>query len=314
MSPGLALATTTIVVNSASAGGATGKRWPTIRLELDQAGLKYQLEFTNGPGHATEITRKALAGGAQCVVAVGGDGTINEVVNGFFDEDGKAIQPSACLALIPSGTGGDFRKSVDVPKDVAGAIACLNSGKTQTVDVGRIDYGDGSHRFFINIADCGLGGEVVAKVNRSKAKGGGLRGTAVFLWTSLATLMTYPGCHVDIEIEGRKLRRHVRNVVIANGKFFGGGMKIAPDAVVNDGLFDVVIVGMSSKLGALTGIGSIYRGTHIDRSDVEVLRGRVVKITSTDDRAPILFDLEGEQIGQVPATLTCVPSAIKIAC
>lgn len=300
-----------IIVNPASAGGATGKRWPQIRDLLDKSQLQYRVTLTEAPGDATEITRRALADGCSRVVAVGGDGTLNEIVNGFFDGEGKPLNKSAALGIIPSGTGGDFRKSIDLGTDVGGALERLNADKTRAVDVGRVDFADGSHRFFINIADCGIGGEVVARVNRNKHKGGGLRGTAVFLWTSLAMLMTYPGCNVTVDVDGDVITRKVRNVVIANGRYFGGGMKVAPDAEVDDGLFDVVLVGMTSRVGALTGIPRLYKGTHVTRSEVEVMRGKVIGVSSNDE-TPVLFDLEGEQIGQAPARVSCIPKALLL--
>jgi YegS/Rv2252/BmrU family lipid kinase len=303
--------TVTVVVNPASAGGATAKRWPAIRDLLDRSGLQYRAQLTQWPGDATEITRRALRDGCTRVVSVGGDGTLNEVVNGFFDAEGRSINPDAALAIVPSGTGGDFRKSLEVNTDAAAAIARLRSGGTRQVDVGRVDFADGSHRFFVNIADCGIGGEVVARVNRSKRKAGGLRGTIVFLWTSLAVLMTYPGCDVVVDVDGVSVTRRLRNVVIANGRYFGGGMKIAPGAQVDNGTFDVVLVGMTSKLGALTGIPGLYKGTHLTRPEVEVMRGKTVRV-STSASTPVLFDLEGEQIGQAPATVTCLPKALTV--
>ena len=246
-------------------------------------------------------------------MAVGGDGTLSEVVNGFFDENGASLNPTATLAMIPSGTGGDFRKSIAVANKVDLAITQILKANVRDIDVGRVDFKDGSHRFFINIADCGIGGEVVTRVNRSKYKSGGIRGTAMFLWTSLSELMTYPGCSVRIVVDGKATTGLFRNVVVANGRFFGGGMKIAPTAEVDDGLFDVVLIKGGSRLSALMGIPALYRGTHLSRGDVEFMRGREVKITPLDDR-PLLFDLEGEQIGRAPATLTCIPKAIRVVC
>ena len=300
-----------VVVNPASAGGQTGKRWPAIRGLLDHAGLDYQTELTGGPAEATEITREALRSGSTRVVCVGGDGTLNEVVNGFFDEDGSAIAENAALGIIPAGTGGDFRKSLNLTNDLNMAVTRLSSGQTRAIDVGRVDFGDGTHRFFVNIAECGMGGEVVARVNRSKRKGGGLRGTAVFLWVSLASLMKYRGCDLTIEVDGVVVKRKLRNLVIANGKYFGGGMKVAPDALIDDGYFDVVLVGMTSRLDALKGIPGLYKGSHITRKEVKVSRAREIRV-STEDSEPVLFDLEGEQTGQVPARITCVAGALNV--
>jgi diacylglycerol kinase (ATP) len=309
--PETTTATMVVVVNPASAGGGTGKRWPAIRSLLDRSPLEYRAQLTNGPTEATQITRQALQNGCTRIVCVGGDGTLNEVVNGFFDTDGNPIGESAALGIIPSGTGGDFRKSLGLTSDSSAAVSRLSSLDVRRIDVGRIDFGDGTHRFFTNIADCGMGGEVVARVNRSKRKGGGLRGTAVFLWISLASLMTYPGCNLTVEVDGVSVKRRLRNLVIANGKYFGGGMKVAPDAEIDDGVFDVVLVGMTSRVGALTGIPRLYKGKHLTRKEVEVARGKVINV-SADGAEPVLFDLEGEQIGQVPARITCLAGALNV--
>ena len=211
---------------------------------------------------------------------------------------------------MPSGTGGDFRRAVGIPHDRDAAARLIATGSVRHIDAGRIEFEDGRRRFFINIADCGMGGEVVARVNRSRYKGGGVRGSAMFLGTSLSTLLEYAGRTARIEIDGTTLDRSVRSVVIANGLYFGGGMRVAPGAVLDDGLFDVVIIGDTGRTRALTGIVSLYRGRHLNRAEVEVYRARVVRVES--DGEPMLFDVEGEQVGTTPATLTCLPDAITV--
>ena len=254
--------------------------------------------------------RAALAFGYPTVIVVGGDGTLNEVVNGFFDASGAPTGTKATLALLPSGTGGDFRRAAGIPAGLEAAARLIASGSSKRVDAGRVDFGDGERRFFINIADCGMGGEVVARINRSTHKRGGVRGSAMFLGASLATLWGYTSRVARVEIDGVTSERDVRSVVIANGRYFGGGMRVAPDAELDDGRFDVVIIGETGRTRALTGIPSLYRGRHVRRREVEVHRARVVRISC--EAAPMLFDVEGEQVGTTPATLTCLPSAIRL--
>lgn len=301
----------TVIVNPASAGGQTGKRWPAVRRLLDRSPGEYLAQLTGSPGEATEIARDALRKGCRMVACVGGDGTVNEVVNGFFDADGQAIAAGATLGIIPAGTGGDFRKSLGMTTNTEAAVAKLVSRKSRAIDVGRIDFGNGTHRFFVNIADCGLGGAVAARVNQSKRKGSGLRGTAIFLGISLASLMTYAGCQLTVEVDGVAVRRKLRNLVIANGKYFGGGMKVAPGARIDDGRFDVVLVGMTSRFAAVRGIPALYKGAHVNRPEVQVIRGSSISV-STNSREPVLFDVEGEQIGQVPARITCLAAALNV--
>lgn len=299
-----------VVLNPASAGGRTHRNWPAIRSALCAAGVAFDLHRTTGEGEATHAVRSALAGGYRTIVVVGGDGTLNEAVNGFFDAAGDPMAGDASIGLLPSGTGGDFRKAAAIPVGLEAAARLIASGSQQLIDVGRVDFADGVRRFFINIADCGMGGEVVAHINRSTLKRGGVRGSAMFLTASLTTLWGYRSRVAQVEIDGVLIERDVRSVVVANGRYFGGGMRVAPDAALDDGAFDVVIIGETGRSRALTGIPSLYRGRHVRRREVEVRRGQVVRVTCEDP--PMLFDVEGEQVGTTPATLTCLPGAIRL--
>ena len=257
------------IANPRSAAGRTAKRWPAIRTELAARGIEVEVQMTSGPGDATGLARQALTNGHDLVVAVGGDGTINEVVNGFFAEDGAAINSDAALAVIPSGSGGDFRRSAGIPADFASAVAVIAEGVTHRCDVGRIEAtGGGDARHFINIADCGVGGEVAARVNAGRGKRFG--GTPAFFYHSMAVLMTYRARRVEIELDGEVLERSVQNVVIANGRYFGGGMMVAPQARLDDGIFDVVIINAASRLQTARDLPSVYRGHHIGRNGVEL--------------------------------------------
>jgi diacylglycerol kinase (ATP) len=303
---------TFVVVNPASAGGKTLRRWPDILAALRGAGVAVRPHLTGRPGEATDCTREALRAGVQRIVAVGGDGTLNEVLNGWFEKDGSPVNPDAVVGLMPSGTGGDFgRRALGLSSDIDRNARLIADGDSRRIDVGRVEFGDGAVRFFVNIADCGIGGEVVDRVNRSAFKGGGLRGTAVFLSTSLRTLMTFGGREVSVEVDGATIRRRVQQVVIANGRAFGGGMLVAPDAELDDGLFDVIVVAEMSRLQALRAMPSLYRGTHLANPAIEHRRAaRVVVRPEQGDE--LLFDLEGEQFGKAPATITCLPKALNI--
>jgi YegS/Rv2252/BmrU family lipid kinase len=244
---------------------------------------------------------------------VGGDGTLNEVVNGFFTPEGVALNPDAALGLLPSGTGGDFRRAIGIPTDPMRLAAVIAANRVRRIDAGRITYDDPSiaPRQFINIADCGVGGEVVARVNRSGNKGGGVRGTAVFLGISVKALTTFGGRPVRLTLDGDVVEMDIQNVVIANGRCFGGGMRIAPDAELDDGLFDVIVLPALGRIRTLTAIPSVYRGTHLRQPGVLVRRAATVRVEPLDDR-PLLFDIEGEQVSRAPATLTCHPRVLNV--
>ncbi len=307
-------ADTLVIVNPASAGGRTGKRWPTTADQLAAAGVDVDVHFTTQPREATARTRQALEAGYRRVVGVGGDGTLNELVNGYFGADGSAIAPNASLGLIPSGTGGDFRRTARL-LTAREAIAALVADQTRRIDVGRIDsqqpgvHGQTRH-WFLNIADWGVGGDVVARVNNSRFKAGGARGTAVFLGISLQQLLTYGLRGVRVSLDDREIDRDVSNVVVANGRCFGGGMRIAPKAQLADGLFDVVLIGRMSRVQTFANIPRLYRGTHIGRPGIEHFRARVVRVEPTGPEA-LNFEAEGEFIGAGAATITCIPDAVS---
>lgn len=299
-----------VILNPASASGRTGQRWPELRRALIEAGLAVSLRATTSRGEATALTREALVDGCQLVVAAGGDGTINEVANGFFDNVGGTVNANAELAVLPSGSGGDLRRSLGVPTDPPAAARAIVEGPTMECDVGRIDYADGSPpRHFLNIADCGVGGEVVARVNGSSRR---LGGPLTFLYHSLAGVLSFAPRMVEIAVDGRAMERTVQNVVIANGRYFGGGMKVAPLARLDDGRFDIVLILAASRRRTLRALPRLYRGTHLNHPGVEMLRGSTVTVTPLGGEAPMLFDVDGEQVGGTSATLTCLPGALRM--
>jgi diacylglycerol kinase (ATP) len=299
-----------VVMNPASAGGGTLRRWPATLRSLRSAGVTCQVHRTTAPGDATHAVRSALENGYRTIVAVGGDGTLNEVVNGFFDAAGTPIGGDAMLGLLPSGSGGDFRRAAGIPRRMEAAAGLIAGHSVRHIDAGRIEFDDGRLHFFINIADCGMGGEVVDRANRGRYKRAGAWGSAMFLGISLSTLLRYVARTARIEVDGTSLQRRVRSIAIANGTYFGGGMRIAPNATLDDGQFDVVVIGDTGRPRALTGIPSLYRGRHLNRSEVEVYRARTVRISCDGD--PMLFDVDGELVGTTPATLTCLPAAITL--
>lgn len=303
---------TLIVVNPASAAGRTLGEWPAIRSALADAGVDCDHRLSAGPGDPTAITREALGSGYRRVVAVGGDGTLNEVVNGFFAADGSGpVREDAVLGMIPSGTGGDFRKSAGIPLDHAAAAALLARGDERPIDVGRIRFEEepeGGVRHFINIADCGLGGEVVARANASSKR---LGGTVTFYVASVQAVMAFGRRRCRVEVDGVPISGRMQNVVLANGTCFGGGMLVAPEARLDDGLLDVIILGDIPRLRALLTSRTIYKGKHIGAPGVMALRGRRIRITPLDS-VPFRFDVDGELVGRAPAVVDVLPGVIRL--
>lgn len=308
------------IINPRSGGGRTGRSWRVISGSIEKklgpvVSLFTRSAATSHHLPAAELTRLALRNNAQLVIAVGGDGTINEVANGFFGEDGRLINPEAHFAVIPAGTGGDFRKSFDLPTDPQEAIARIASGKTTPLDVGRLTFiahdGVETTRYFVNIASFGLSGVVVERVNRagwSKLFGGRF----TFFWESLVASLAYRPRPVRLTLDdGEPQDVNVLVSAIGNGRFFGGGMMIAPDANPGDGLFDFVTLRDMGFFGLSRLSGSIYRGEHVDHARVVSHRIRSLVAEPLDGR-PVLLDVDGEGPGRLPARFDMLPGAMTL--
>ncbi len=301
---------TKFIVNPASANRSTGRLWKQLSKTLSGAISPIEASFTTAADHATELTRQALRDGYEMIVAVGGDGTINEVVNGFF-EAGAPINSDAVIGVISRGTGSDFIKTLNIPKDIEGAARTLRGRSVKRCDTGRLTAvgrnGQPIVRYFINIADFGIGGETVERVNNTTKAFGGF---ASFLYGAIVTILTYRGKRVKVKVDDSyECEKVINNVVVANGQYFGGGMRIAPNAQVNDGLFDILVVEDTGVVESLKSIPKVYRGTHIDNPKIQYLRGKTVAAESPDT---VLLDVEGEQVGRLPARFEILPGAINV--
>jgi diacylglycerol kinase (ATP) len=301
---------TVFLVNPHAGNGSTGKEWPRISKMAGDLLGPFETCLTEGPGDATRMTREQLLQGADRIVCVGGDGTLNEVVNGFFGESGP-IRKDAVLGFLPNGTGCDFCRTMPIPSGNGPSLQTIREGYVRTIDLGHIRYrnhqGDTCSRYFHNIASFGLGGEVVDRVNRtSKACGPFL----TFIWGTLVSLFLYGKKRVRIRVdEGEEQTVDVLNIAIANGRYHGGGMLVAPDAVTDDGLFHVTVIGAMSLPLVFWHLPKLYIGGIERIRRVSMLTGRRV-IASSEQR--VLLDIDGEQPGTLPAELSIVPGAIKM--
>lgn len=309
-----------MVVNPQSQSGALGRKWPEVSRVLRRELDGFEHVMTAGPRDATRLTREALAAGADTVVAIGGDGTIHEVANGFFEDSDPArpVRPGAALAVLPYGTGGDFRKTAGMPTELAAAAAVIKAAHIRPIDVGVLEYRKETHAgaigrcVFVNIASFGISGVVDQIVNTSsKWMGGKL---SFFLATARATLR-YKNQKVRLvfdEKDDEALHLTINSVAVANGRYFGGGMFIAPQAELDDGLFDIVAVG-DMGLGDLIANGSkVYKGTHLGHPKIVSRRARRVEAHPAEPGVDVLLDVDGEAPGALPATFTVVPHALPL--
>lgn len=292
------------LVNPASDNGATGPRWPQLAHELAQAGLTGNALFSERPGQLAELARRAADEGATLLVVVGGDGSVNEVVNGIAGRDGVE------LALLARGTGWDFVRTYGIPRTPAGVARTALHGETRTIDLGRVTYRSWSDEeataWFANVASAGMSGAIAKRANEtSKALGGKVS----YALATLAVFARWQNGEVRVDVDGTVREGRMEDVVVANGRYFGGGMKICPGAEPDDGLFDVLLIGDVTRRELLRTLPKLYRGTHLPHKKAELLRGRLVTVESAE---PLPVELDGEQPGTTPARFEVVPGALRI--
>ena len=298
------------IVNPQAAAGSAGKSWPTIKaLARDRLG-PFSAHFTSGPGDAIRLTRKALSQGAEVIVCVGGDGTLNEVVNGLMAGD-RPIRPDAMLGFIPRSTGCDLAKTVHINRKLDRALDIIKDSHTRILDLGRIRYQDSrgqpSYRYFHNVTSFGLGGEVDERANRTtKAFGGFLS----FLWATVISLLKYDTKRIHLKVDDSfDGEVTIWNVAVANGQYHGGGMRVAPGARVDDGLFHVTVVGDLTLPEVFWNLPKLYNGKIYQVAQVSSFVGKRVE-ASSDQR--VLLDVDGEQIGALPVVIEMVPRAVHL--
>lgn len=308
---------TQVIVNPAAANGATGRRWPELRAALDKVLDRWDHQFTTGPGDGTRLARQAVADGYEMIVAVGGDGTMNEVVTGLFPAGDAAPQapsrPDIVLSPVRQGTGGDFARMLQLPGELPACVAHLAGAATRPCDVGVVEFEDlqgrPSWRGFLNIASFGLSGEVVEKVNGTTKAFGGKASFALGLGRAL---LSYRPQGVVIEADGQPFHEGALvTCAVANGQYFGGGMRFAPAAVIDDGAFDVVVQ-LKSGLREILAVGDVYSGRMADWPSVRHVRAREVVARPTSPDEIVRLDVDGEQPGRLPARLRVLPSAVRL--
>jgi len=299
-----------IIVNPASASGKTGRRWPKLAPQLMQALPQAQIRQTERAGEGALIAREAVEAGVRHIVAVGGDGTIHEVVNGLFNEQGQALAENLRLSPIPMGTGSDLCRSLGLPRDPARVIERIKE-PARAIDIGWIQQGEGVGEAFINVASVGLSGQV-AKHFEEHGKGGGLSYLlGIFTASSgyqnqpLRLTLTHPDGRVE------RLERTSYACAIANARYFGSGMPIAPDAYLDDGLFQLVVIGDLSLSEVTMRLPALYRGAHLSKPKFESYQVKAVELEPLGED-PVWVELDGEHRPPLPARFEIRPAAIQV--
>jgi diacylglycerol kinase (ATP) len=288
-----------IVVNPAAGGGRTADTWRRLR-EVVAATLPAEHIETRGPGDGERAAREAAAAGAPLVVAVGGDGTLNEVVSGA-----RSAGTAVSIGAVLTGRGCDACRNFGVPRDPIAAVRTLVDGDDARFDLGRADWGDGRRRWFAISAGVGFDAAVARRAQSMR-----MRGTLSYLATVLATVHRHVAIDATLTMDDAPAAAMpLTTVVAANGRWFGGGMKIAPSADPTDGAFDVVVIGALGRLELLRWLPTIYTGTHVRHPRIRVQRARRLSITAS---TPLPSHVDGEPIGATPVVFTVEPGALRL--
>jgi YegS/Rv2252/BmrU family lipid kinase len=301
------MARTLVIANPMSRAGKTGRRLAEVEARIQAVLGAVELERTKGPRDAERLAREGVRAGIERILVVGGDGTLSEVVSGLL---AAGLGRAARIGLISMGTGGDFVRSLGVPRDLDRALACIAEDHTRVLDAGKVEYrtqqGARCTAYFMNVASLGISGLTDELVNRAPKL---LGGRVSFLIGTLRALLQYRPPPVTVKVDGEVV--HDGALVLAaagNGRCFGGGMQVAPAAQLDDGLLDVVVIGGSSKLRLLSKLPRIYAGTHLGEAEVSHRPGRVLEATSPED---VWIDIDGEPLGLLPLRCEVLPAAVE---
>jgi YegS/Rv2252/BmrU family lipid kinase len=288
------------IANPRAGMDRAGRELPALIEALDARDVDYAIRATSHPRHAVELARQAAEDGATTVVAVGGDGTVNEVVNGLMGIE-QSARPR--LGVVAAGSGADFARTFDLPSHIDGSLKGV-IGTPQPVDIGLMEFSDGSKRYFANIANVGLAAATVERAERLPRRLGKAR-YVIALWPVLAS---YDLCQITMEVDGQEVSEVAANVLIANGRFAGGNMRFSPHSAPDDGVLDTQM-NLGPKRQAVTLVPKIFRGSHLPNKRIRQSSGARFEI---DAERPLQVEADGEMLGMTPVIVTVVPGAIDL--
>ena len=304
-----------VIVNPKSAGGSTASRWAERAADFRAHFGAFQVAFTKRAGDGTALALRGAEQGRKFIIACGGDGTINEVANGIM-QSGAEIE----FGVLPSGTGGDFRRTIGMPQETREAGAALREGVTKAIDVGKVTFldHDGTEvsRYFLNVASFGLSAAIIERVKTSNKLDwlphDILRGKTSFALSTLQEILGLDFDTVRVKFDEQEAKPlNTINFCVCNSRYFGGGMKIAPDAVINDGFFDVVNIGDIKTAKILLKGYTLYRGSHLSLPEVKSTRARKIEVSPMNNEE-IHIEVDGELPGKLPATFEILPRSLKL--
>ncbi|PLV59095.1 diacylglycerol kinase family protein [Thermotoga sp. KOL6] len=295
-----------LICNPVSNSGNTGKVWPKVKKILEKYGISYEVIFTKKPGHAVEISRDACMKGYDRIVAMGGDGTVNEVVNGVFLSD--CDLEKVTFGWIPVGSGKDWARTINVPLDLEKAVEVLKKGKTFVQDLGIAEYealdGKRKKRAFVNVAGLFFDGFVTYRTNLLKKKS-----RFSYFLRIFSSILKYKPTDAIIVIDGKKWKKKVFSMNVGICKYNGGGMNQVPHAVPDDGLLAVTVINDIGKLRILANVHRVFNGKLLEHPGVEGYQAQRVTVEFQKEE-PI--ELDGETIWVKKVTFSILPKALKV--
>ena len=303
---------TIVIVNPQAGNGRTEKIWPNIESALEKSIGSFEVLQTTCRGDATDLSRRILAVDTVRIVAVGGDGHLNEVLNGFIEND-LPVNPEARLSFVMTGTGCDFQRSLGISGKWQNAAAKLKDAKVRKIDVGKVTYTAADKtqkiRYFDNIASFGLSGAVDHCLEHSRLRDY-LGGSPLFLWATIKTVFTHPNQSIRFRIDdGPEEEICSRLGLLANGRYFGGAKHAAPEAELDDGLLDLLMLKEISVAKFLWHLPKIYKGTHLKIP--EIFFQKVRKFTA-ESSEQVILDIDGESPGYLAATFEVLPKILNL--
>jgi len=305
-----------VIANPKSAAGSTRDKWSAIASDLRTHFGPYNVAFTKCQGDGTEIARRAAEAGRPLIIACGGDGTVNEIANGIL-QSGKDAE----LGIFPSGTGGDFRRTIGMPNEPREAARALRDGETKRIDVGKVTFVDHDNtpaeRYFLNVTSFGLAASIIERVKGTTSLSwlplDNVRGRASFALSTLQEVIAIGATSVRVKIDDNEEHTlQTVNFCVANARYFGGGMMIAPEAKLSDGFLDVINIGDINTAKIILNAYTLYRGTHLDLHEVKDTLAKRIEARPMNADQEVHIEIDGELAGKLPATYEVVPSALKI--
>jgi YegS/Rv2252/BmrU family lipid kinase len=297
------------IVNPNAGNGKGKKDWERISSLLVRENIPVSMKFTEKKCQAIELAREAIETGFRKIISVGGDGTLNEVVNGVFTQD-RVSPKEVVLGMIPVGTGNDWGRMFGIPLVYEGAVDVIKENKIMSHDIGLVSYYCGSEqhsRYFINIAGLGFEAMVVNKTNRQKDKG--RSNQAIYFYNLLSSLISYKKTNADIIVDGRKTKSKIFSINVGNGRYCGGGMRQTPDALPDDGLLDITVIRDMGRIEIIKSLKILYDGTILSHPKVDGYRCKNLRVAT---ESVLYTEADGESLGHTPAEFSIIPGGINV--